>query len=168
MPGWSAGQRFHEQGGARQYFGRANADGGNLLPAPPNPCRAGRRRHTPRRVGVGQVTQALTEAYAPGHQAFVRVEKRPRRLALLSANSAGQIGPGRVPIQGLVEVQQLAEKRMRVRACPLRHVGEAEPHQTPHYGSWRRPEVFLTMGGGIPHPSYMPHPLGSEDGCRRG
>jgi len=134
----------------------------------PTRVRRGHRRRYPRRVGVGQVTQARTEAYAPGHQAFVTVDKRSRRLALLPASSAGQIGPGRLPVQGLVEVQQLAGVRMCVRACPFRHVGEVKPHQAPHYGSGQMPEVSLGTGGGIPHPRHLQHPLGSEDGRLRG
>jgi len=104
----------------------------------------------------------------PAHQAFVAVDKRPRRLALLPANSGGEERPGSLPVQRLVVVQQLAEVRMRVRARPLRHVGEAEPHQAAHHGGGQMPEVSLSKGGGIPHPRHLQHPLGSEDGRRRG
>jgi len=142
--------------------------GGTYPQRTPTRVGRGRRRHYPRSIGVGQVTQALTAAYAPGHQACVTVDKRPRRLALLPANSAGQVGPGRLPVQLLVEVQQLAAVRMRVRARPLRHVGEAEPHQATHQCSGQMPEVPLSTGGGIPHPRHLQHPLGSKDGRRRG
>jgi len=58
----------------------------------------GRLRRYLRIIGEGKVTQALTEAYAPGNQAFVLVAKRPRRLALLPAKSVGKVGPGRLPV----------------------------------------------------------------------
>ena len=40
---------------------------------------------------------------------------------------------------------------MRFRARPLRHVGEAEPHEAAHHGGWQMPEISLSTGGGIPH-----------------
>jgi len=96
------------------------------------------------------------------------MDKRPRRLAFLPANSAGEVGPGSLPVQRLVQVQQFAEVRMRVRACPLRPVGKAEPHKATHHAGGQMPEVSLGTGGGIPHPRDLQHPLGSEDGRRRG
>jgi len=104
----------------------------------------GRCRRYPRSIEVVKVTQALTEAFAPGHQAFFAVDKRPRCLALLPANSASEAGPGSLPVQRLVEVQKLAEVRMRVQARPLGHVGEAEPHQAAHHCDWQMPKVSLS------------------------
>jgi len=128
----------------------------------------GRRRCYPRSIEVGQDTQALTEANAPAYQAFVTVDKRPRRLALLSANSAGKVGPGRLPVQRLVEVQLLAEVRMRVRAWPLCNVGEAEPRQVPQHCGGQMAQYRLKAGGGVPHPRHLKNPLGSKDDRRRG
>lgn len=50
-----------------------------------------RRCRDPRSIGVDWVTKALTEANAPTREALVAVDKRPDRLDVLPANSAGQV-----------------------------------------------------------------------------
>jgi len=55
------------------------------------------------------------EANAPSHEAFVTVDKRPGRPIVLPANSAGQVRTSGRLVQRLVEVQKLAEIRVRLR-----------------------------------------------------
>ena len=136
--------------------------------ATPTRLGRGRRRRHPRSIGVGGVTQALTEANAPTYESFVTVNKLPSRLVVFPANLAGQVEPGSRPVQRLVYVQQLAELRVRVRVRPLRHVGEVQLHEAVHQAGGQMPQVPLGTGGRIPHPRHIQHPLGREDGRRRG
>jgi len=73
------------------------------------------------------------EANQTLQKAFVTVDKRPRPLVVLPANSAGQVRTSRRPVQRLMEVQHLAELRLRLRVRPLRQVGEMQLHKAVYH-----------------------------------
>jgi len=79
------------------------------------------------------------EASPTLHEAFVTVDKRPRRPVVRPANSAGQVRTSGRQVQRLMEVQKFAEIRLRLRVRPLRQAGEVQLHKAVHHSGGQVP-----------------------------
>lgn len=92
-------------------------------------------------------------------EAFVTVHKRPSLLVVLPTNSEGEIRTSGLPVERLVAVNQLAEVRERLLVRPLRQFLEVQPDEAIHQTGGQMPQVPVSLGGGMPYPRHIYHPL---------